>query len=126
MNWWKSSWFVLVAFIVYMSLKPADSKNIIEVNDKVGHCLAYFTLVIATRIFFPRWKMVGAMLFSFTLSCLLEWLQNFVPGRVVSIWDIVANGTGVLIGTLFYLTCAKWIHKVLIALGIEKNNENIS
>lgn len=119
MNWWKSSWFILVAIIVYLSLKPAEQKNLIEVNDKVGHFLAYFTLVIATRIFFPNWKMVGAMIFSFTLSCILEWLQNFVPGRSVSIWDVVANGTGVFMGTLFYLLFAKYIHKVLTVLRIE-------
>ena len=31
----------------------------------------------------------------------MEYLQGFVPGRVVSLWDIAANTSGVLIGLLF-------------------------
>ena len=121
MNWWKSSWFLLVGAIVYLSLKPASHQNLVEVNDKVGHFLAYFVLFIYTHIFFPKWKIGGAALFSFLLSCSLELLQHFSPGRTVSIWDVVANGTGVLMGIAFYLLFKKWIVKLLKLLRIENS-----
>ncbi len=118
MNWWRSSWFILLGVIAYLSLKPASSINLVEVNDKVGHFLAYFTLFIATYIFFPKWKIKGAALFSLAWSITMELLQNFSPGRTVSIFDVFANAAGILIGVIFYLMFQKWIKILLIKLRI--------
>ncbi len=113
MNCLRISWLVVVIGIVYLSLKPAHQQNLVEVNDKVGHFIAYFVLFILSQLTFPNWRWKKTALFSFLLSCVLEALQSFVPGREVSVYDVLANAGGVLIGVLFYFLFHKQILKLL-------------
>ncbi len=41
--------------------------------------------------------------FLFVSALADEWHQNFIPGRSVSVWDFVANASGLLAALIVYL-----------------------
>ena len=78
-------------------------------NDKLVHLLGYFAFML-TLDFSVR---PGEMLWQkaviiFAYSCAIEYAQGFVPGRDVSIWDVSANG----IGILGYVFCVPILKKL--------------
>jgi VanZ family protein len=91
--------------IVYLSLKSPNGGVNVELNDKVGHFIGYGVLSINTFLVFgfkPIRKGILLMIGLLGMGAILEGLQGFVPGREVSGLDIVANSTGVAIGTALY------------------------
>ena len=86
--------------IAYMSLIPSESVNI--GNDKIGHFIAYMILMFnAGLIFFKKKKkFLLAILFCATYGLFIEFLQQFVPGRFMSLEDFIANTIGVIFGIL--------------------------
>ena len=103
---------VLIA-IAYLSLKP--SVQLVEVNDKVGHFIAYFTLMFLMGLGF--WNKKSELLIAFVLSAiygaLMEIGQYFVPGRSFSFLDMLANASGALLATGFLLLFGKNIIHLL-------------
>lgn len=91
--------------ICYLSLKSPDGGVQVKLNDKVGHFIGYSILSLNTFLVFgfKTTKKGMSLIFGLLgLGGLLEIFQGFVPGREVSMMDIVANSTGVLIGTALY------------------------
>ncbi len=109
MNWIKNnqklvfiSFILVIVGITILSLIPPISEINLNETDKIGHFFAYAVLTL-NGLMIQKYKSKKMwMLFAFILyGGLMEFLQGFVPGREVSIWDIVANTSGVLIGLLF-------------------------
>lgn len=98
MNWIKISLILVISGIIYLSLTPPSGGVEIKINDKIGHLIAYSVLTINAGLLVPRHKWVFAGLCSFLLSCILEYLQGFVPGRTVDWKDLIANLSGAVIG----------------------------
>ncbi len=97
--------------ICYLSLKSPDGGVQVKLNDKVGHFIGYSILSLNTFLVFgfkPTKKGILLILGLLGLGGLLEIFQGFVPGREVSMMDIVANSTGVLIGTALYYWWKKY------------------
>lgn len=86
-----------------------------EVNDKVGHFIAYFTLMFIMGLAF--WKRKKELLTVFFISAaygvLMEIGQYFVPGRSFSFLDMLANASGALLATGFLLLFGKNIIHLL-------------
>ncbi len=98
--------FVLYTLaIIIASLLPADPKAQVISWDKLAHFLAYFGMsLLAYLTFRTRNGRILAISFVIAIGLVIEWVQGFVPGRVTSWNDALANGLGVLIGTaVFYL-----------------------
>ena len=57
---------VVIIGIAYLSLRP--SVQLVEVNDKVGHFIAYFTLMFVMGLGF--WKKKKELLMAFVMSAL--------------------------------------------------------
>jgi VanZ family protein len=98
--------FVAYGLVVAVaSLQPASGINMaIGSFDKLAHLLTYgifaalaYRLALSYRRYV--WLCIGIVIY----SGLLEYGQSFVPGRDMSSLDLVANGLGVLIGTLICL-----------------------
>jgi VanZ family protein len=107
------SFWVLVAIVVYLSLKPKSAPQLIEVNDKLGHTLAYFALMSNGLLAFPSRDKKWLAVLIFLLGLVIEILQGFIPGRFSSFYDLLANGTGIIIGWLFVLIFGKTILSLL-------------
>jgi VanZ family protein len=112
-------WVVLIGCVVVGSLSPAKSTLMedidkLDINDKVIHACAYLTLsLFPVVVMEDRRKGVNAGLSMFLLGVLLEGGQHFSPGRSVDYRDVLANGTGVLCGTLLGIRVRDWVAKLL-------------
>ncbi|MDD3249620.1 MAG: VanZ family protein [Smithellaceae bacterium] len=93
-------WGVSVCSVVFLSLVPrvelpVDFRN----ADKVYHCAAYSWLALLPVMgFADRRIALFAALSMILLGLLLEVGQYFIPGRMFSIPDILANMLGVALG----------------------------
>ena len=104
MHWAKLTGFGLyVLLIIYLSLSPSNATIKLQSWDKVGHFLAYTVMILLAFLTFPAKNgRIASLLFVIGLGLLLEWLQSFVPGRLMSWRDGVANGFGVLLGLVIF------------------------
>jgi VanZ family protein len=108
--------FVLYSLlVVWASLKPSGGPQPIEHFDKVMHFTFYvlFT-IIAAGCTTQRKTFIWLSIFIACYGALMEFCQSFVPSRFMSIADIVANTSGVLLMVL--------ISFKLQLYGISKNN----
>ena len=88
---------VLIGITVLSVLPPKQVE--LGSQDKIGHFIAYAALMLS----FGLWKsefriqLIGCFCFC-VYGIFMEWVQGFVPGRVPSLLDIVANVIGLFIG----------------------------
>jgi VanZ family protein len=99
----------LVLCVVIGSLLPAASPVIVglgrlQISDKVMHFAAYLALSFLPVVGLKdRRRGLIAGLSMFLLGLIMEAGQHFSPGRAVEFGDILANGAGVVCGTLLGL-----------------------
>ena len=103
----KVVFFLYAVFIAFASLRPMNSATI-EPWDKVFHLLLYGVFaVLGYRVLKePRQYLyicVGIVFY----GGLMEVVQSFIPGRVMSADDLLANTLGVIIGA----SVAKWVFR---------------
>ncbi len=93
-------WFISIGTVTYLSIIPKIELPFgFKWDDKIHHFLAYLWLSVLPLIGFRRIKigMTGAVLM-IPLGIGLEIAQNFIPGRVFSLFDMTINAIGVLFG----------------------------
>lgn len=98
---WLSVGWGLVLLIIYLSLTSRPPQPGIELpfGDKIGHALAYFTLMSWFAQLYPTARQRIFIAFScLLLGGTLEILQGFSGIRVADGWDFLANSTGVVLG----------------------------
>jgi VanZ family protein len=93
--------FFLFLTITVLSLLPAKSTLNLGNKDKLSHFIAYFILSFTV---FQHWKIsrnsIWVLFALIGYGLFLEFLQGFVPGRVSSLFDGLANTIGVFLGTI--------------------------
>jgi VanZ family protein len=103
--------FVLPIFVGWMvlltvaSLLPSGGVGFGETWDKVVHFGAYFiTSLLFYFAFHSRLQKtdIYAVFFAFGYGVILEVAQLFVPGRICSLKDLMANFSGVLFFFVLY------------------------
>lgn len=96
-RFWQSLGWLLVAAICWLSLTPHPPQPPGLLGwDKGQHCLAYAALMLWFRQTFQRhwlWP-----LFLIALGIILEFLQGLSGFRSLDLFDMTANGLGVLMG----------------------------
>lgn len=91
-------WAALVAFIIiaYLSVKSSNVAFVDDLNDKIKHAMAFFTLAIGLLHFWRlSWLMTALVLMTFGIG--IEISQSFIPGRTATSSDVAANGAGFLL-----------------------------
>jgi VanZ family protein len=93
--------FVLyAAFIAVVSLRPADGAALGS-WDKLLHLLAYSVFaLLAYRVASEPRKYSAICLGILVYSGLIEIAQSFMPGRMMSVYDMVANALGIVLGAV--------------------------
>ena len=84
-------------------------------SDKVMHVLEYFGLGLLVaralratmRIHLPLVAALLALAFGIVVGTGEEYLQSFVPGRVSSPFDLLADTAGLLLAQLVYLAVTR-------------------
>ena len=109
---------IIIIGICYLSITPTETLTI--GNDKISHFIAYSTLMfnVGLLTYLNRPGFIRGIILSILFGALIEIIQHFVPGRVMSFLDIVANSTGVLLGVLLTMLLYKKIHSLLKALRL--------
>lgn len=91
-------WTVLAA-ITILSLLPLQFAVKSGVSDKIEHFVAYAALTCAGRLGHPERPTAWALAVTvIAYSIGIELAQSFIPGRMMSGWDVVANTGGTVIG----------------------------
>ncbi|NLK49424.1 MAG: VanZ family protein [Candidatus Cloacimonetes bacterium] len=98
--WWVAIWVV--------SSLPADElPTVDEVGvDKLAHVGVYFILGILLDTWLRRKGLtlkqrLGVFALAVISAFADEYHQHFIPGRSVSIWDFVANASGLVLAWLW-------------------------
>jgi len=93
-------WGVSICAVVFLSLLPRVELPVDFWNaDKLYHCAAYGWLaLLAVMGFADRRTALCVALSMILLGLLLEVGQYFIPGRMFSVLDILANMLGVILG----------------------------
>lgn len=102
---------VIMAVIFFLSHQPYE---IIELpqfagGDKLAHAFAY--AILAASVLFALHPFIGdsrrkggaimVLLFCLLYGISDEYHQSFIPGRVVSAWDVAADFFGALVVVFF-------------------------
>lgn len=94
---------VLIAYaalVAAASLRPAGSSSL-DPWDKLLHFLTYAVFAaLACRAVREKRRLLYACLGIVAYGGLMEVLQSFMPGRVMSGYDFLANTLGVVAGAL--------------------------
>ena len=93
-----AGWF-MVAAIIWLSVTPSAPDPGIAYGDKLGHVLAYGTLMFWFCQLHAGWRtrLAYAMAFA-AMGVTLEFVQGALAYRTYEGFDMVANGLGVATG----------------------------
>ena len=98
-----------VLLMILLSLMPVSGVGGREYMDKVAHAAGYgFMGILAYISFQTLGKRVIIFIFMFLLGITLEFLQLLIPGRSASVYDVLANTTGLV---LSFLLC--WTYSLI-------------
>ena len=99
----------LLVFYTYLGLTPHPENTIPVFNDLLmhfsGYCVAAFSISFAR----PTWPIWQRAAFLIVYSIAIEIGQHFNPPRTFSGMDILANGSGVLLGLMSVILLEKTI-----------------
>ena len=104
---------IALAVVVWASLSQIHLPGP-QNSDKVAHFIAYFGVAFLGLAGFrtPRNEILF-IVFCFILGASMEYAQSFVPGRMMSWADMIANSLGIVGAVLVYLPLRSWIDKKL-------------
>ena len=100
---WKVGWIALIIIVIIGSLLPADSQvmravNRLPVSDKLQHLAAYAALAFLPTLYERSAKLRMILGLTLVLGIVLEFGQIYSPGRTCDMYDMLADGVGVLTG----------------------------
>lgn len=97
-RFFQSVFVLLILLSLYLSLSPAVGSVPMIWNDKIIHCISYFVLMMTLDFSCCTGKrlMIKSTLV-LIYSCLIEVGQSYVPGREMSLGDVVANASGIVL-----------------------------
>ena len=94
-------WTIGIAIVSLVPATPTGAS--LPHIDKVGHFLAYVGLAILACLGFQGRRLrLPLLLGAVALGAALEFAQQFVPGRDLSLADGIVNAAGVLAGALAF------------------------
>lgn len=87
-----------VLLVGYLSFGLLEQTPAAGINDKVGHTAAFLCLAFLLDFAWPRhpWG-PGKLLLLLGYGLLIELVQYFLPHRSFSLWDLAADGSGLLL-----------------------------
>lgn len=111
--WIALLWMLQLAFAAYYSLLPAVKLGEMPGSDKLWHLGGYLILALPIPFLWSaRRKVCVAGVLLALYGVVLEFAQQYVPGRAFEAADMLANSTGVACG----IALAAWLRKPLFAL----------
>jgi VanZ family protein len=98
-RFWLVCGWVLVLFVIYLSLTPEPVQLTVEQGDKFGHVFAYATLMSwFANVYEKRTQRLRCALGFIALAVALEFAQRWTGYRSFELADMAAGTAGVLAG----------------------------
>ena len=95
-------WLTFLTTLVF-SLLPGSGVEGILGLDKVMHFAAFFVLAASLGVGYqPRNPYISMVLMLIIFGVAIEFIQQFIPNRVFSLYDFAADLAGVVLGMAFY------------------------
>lgn len=92
-----------VVFVIAATLVPEADMGVTVYKDKAAHFIAYFAMGVLAWVSVATIKRrLYLLFFSVVLGIVLEFMQEYVPGRSMDAADAAANTAGLV---LAYLIC---------------------
>jgi VanZ family protein len=102
--------WAMVAAIVWLSLTPAPPHLDFVQSDKLGHFVAYGTLMFwFSQLYGKRRRFLYAIGF-IAMGIALEFVQGQLGYRTYEVFDMYANALGVLLGWACALMLPRLLH----------------
>lgn len=108
--YWLALGWMLAAAVWWLSLTPSPVDTGIDQGDKIGHLLAYFSLMAWWGQIDMRANRLLALFL--LMGLLLEGLQGLTPARQPSGLDMLANATGAGLGWLATRAWPDWLARM--------------
>lgn len=108
--YWLALGWLLVVAVCWLSLTPSPMDSGIDQGDKVGHLLAYLSLMAWWGQLDTRTNRL--LLLFLLMGMALEGLQGLTPQREPSLLDMLANASGALLGWLTSRTWPDWLARL--------------
>lgn len=98
-RFWLILGLMLVLLVIYLSLTPNPIQVPVEEGDKLGHVLAYGTLMIWFANLYASTAKRAAFALGFVATGVaLEFVQRWTGYRSFELADMVADAAGVAVG----------------------------
>ena len=96
-----AQFYCLLAVYTYMGLSKSGAELAVHVSDKLLHFSGYVIFIISAMIAYrKRHRLMFILLFGY--SVMIELIQYFLPYRSFELMDIVANVSGLIVGSLLW------------------------
>lgn len=93
--------YCLLAVYTYMGLSRSGAELAVTVSDKLLHFSGYVIFIISAMIAF-RIRHIYIFILLFAYSVLIELIQYFLPYRSFEGLDILANLSGLIVGSILW------------------------
>lgn len=91
-----------VLIVLVVTLTPGNGKILGNYLDKVAHFSIFLFLSLSINFKFRNQeKQIEYLLWAVLLGLLTEIIQQFIPGRNMDLYDVLANLLGVIFGYYF-------------------------
>ncbi|MDD3591322.1 MAG: VanZ family protein [Sulfurovum sp.] len=92
------SFFTTLLVIEYLATTTREIEVVAHSWDKLNHLAAFMVLYILLSAAFVNLKIYSKVMLLMAFAVQIEIVQHFIPGRYFSLFDIVADGIGIVIG----------------------------
>jgi VanZ family protein len=111
---WRAVGAGLIIVVVFLTLASAPVvEDIVVINDKIGHFIAYATLMGWHAQYIGRDTRIQWAVGFVAMGVVLELLQGASGWRTMDVADVVANSAGVVAGAIVSVFgCAGWLRRL--------------
>lgn len=89
---------VTLAIVTYLATTPLEFTVVSSINDKINHFVAFFILALFLDFSFPNFNFnMSKIILLITYGFSLEMIQHFLPHRMFSLIDLVADTVGLAV-----------------------------
>ena len=104
LRWWRAGGYALILLVIYLSLTRRPPDLDIDNGDKLGHFLAYGSLMFwFAQLALERLPRLRWALAFVAMGITLEFVQGMTSYRSFDVIDMLANSVGVGLGWLLAL-----------------------